>query len=77
MKYILILLPLCLMACEKKTSCKTQTVEFLLLEPRNIIANQASEAMTKSCGGAAYNVETIGESEKRIVYTFSCPNSCN
>ena len=77
MKYILILLPLCLIACEHKTSCKTQTVEFLFFGPRNAIANQASEAMTKACGGAAYNVETIGENEKRIVYTFSCPNSCN
>jgi uncharacterized protein YxeA len=64
-------------ACEHKTGakCEKHELSYIQIVPEAQIANQASSDMTHQCGGA-YNIETMVDNGKEIIYTFSCPATC-
>ena len=77
MKYLITIISLLGIACEKKTSCESEFVGYVnTLMTEKEIADHAAEDMTKGCGGA-YNIEEISKSAKNTIYRYSCPNKCH
>ena len=80
MRYVLILIVVTCVACQKKTiasaTCEHKTTEYTttLLNDKEI-ADRASAEMAAGCEGP-YNIEEISQSEKRVIYRYSCPNKC-
>lgn len=74
MRYLIILVAILGVACQKKTECTKHEVSYLNILARPTIADMASAEMSKQCGGA-YNIEDLYEGEKTIKYVYSC-GSC-
>jgi hypothetical protein len=81
MKNVFILISLLGVSCAKKTTqtatCEHKTVEFISgLVTEREVAERASIAMSADCQGP-YNIEEISQSEKRVIYRYSCNDKCN
>ena len=74
MRYLIALVAILGVACQKKTECTKHEVTYQNILPRPQIADMASAEMSKQCGGS-YNIEDLYEGDKNIKYVYSC-GSC-